>query len=269
MTLDSCYHRSVDLGLNGKVAMVAAASKGIGLATAKMLSAEGCRMSICARHEESLGSACEEIGGPVRGYIADVGKAADLESWVSKTSSELGAPDILVTNTGGPPAGTLDQMTDEQWQSGFDTTVMNVVRLVRVVAPGMAERAWGRIVHITSLVAKEPSEALPISSTLRAGLMALVRLQARQYASAGVTVNAVLPGHTMTDRQVHLAELRARDAGVSVAQAMDFQARGIPMGRIAEPDEIAAAIVFLCSKQASYISGINLLADGGLVRGSV
>lgn len=257
----------MNLGLDGKLAMVAAASKGIGLATARMLANEGCRVSICARNEVTLGRACEQIGGTVRGYVADVAKASEVQSWVMKTSAELGEPDVLVTNTGGPPAGRLDLISDEHWQTGFDSTIMNVVRLVRLIAPGMAGRGWGRIVHITSLVAKEPSEALPISSTLRAGLMALVRLQAQQYAGAGVTVNAVLPGHTMTGRQLHLAELRSLESGISVDEAMANQARSIPVGRIAEPDEIAAAIVFLCSEQASYISGINLLADGGLVRG--
>ncbi|MFY9233060.1 MAG: SDR family oxidoreductase [Fimbriimonadaceae bacterium] len=258
----------MDLGIHGKVAMVAAASKGIGLACAKMLSQEGCRVSICARNEERLGEACAEIGGTVRGYVADVTASDDLERWAAHTAAELGPPDILITNTGGPPAGPLDQMTDEQWQSGFHATIMNVVRLVRLVAPGMADRGWGRIVHITSLVAKEPSAMLPISSTLRMGLQALVRLQGRQYAPAGVTVNAVLPGHTLTDRQTHLADLRSQREGIGISEAMALQALSIPMGRIAEPDEIAAAAVFLCSQQAAYVTGTSLLVDGGLVAGA-
>lgn len=254
---------AVELGLDGRVALVAAASKGIGLATARVLAAEGCRVSICGRSEASLGEACEAIGGTVRGYVADVRSPEDLERWVGHTGSELGAPDIVVTNTGGPPAGTLSSMGDSEWLEGFESTLLNVVRLVRLVGPGMAERGWGRIVHVSSLVAREPSPMLPISSTLRMGLQNLTRLQATEFAAQGVTVNAVLPGHTLTDRQRHLARLRAEREGGSEAEALVRQAEGIPMRRIADPREIADAIAFLCSERASYITGVSLLVDGG------
>lgn len=247
--------------------MVAAASKGIGLACAQALAREGCLVSICARDEIRLGQACAEIGGTVRGYVTDVADSAQLERWFESTRSELGSPSILVTNTGGPPAGPLDEMGDEQWQAGFEATLLNVVRLVRLAGPRMASEGWGRIVHVTSLVAKEPSSILPISSTLRMGLMGLVRIQAKQYAAAGVTVNAVLPGHTMTGRQIHLAGLRAAREGISVEEALSLQAKAIPAGRIGKPEEIAAAVAFLCSEPASYITGVNLLVDGGLVSG--
>lgn len=257
----------MELGIRDKVAMVTAGSKGIGLACAKRFGEEGCRVSICGRTAETLGKACEAIGGTVRGYRADVSLAADLERWVSSTAAELGAPDILVTNTGGPPAGTFDQMTDEQWQMGVDSTLMNVVRLVRLVAPGMESRGWGRIVHITSLVAKEPNPMLPISSTLRTGLMALTRLQAVHLAAAGVTVNGVLPGHTLTDRQRHLASLRAEKMNITIDEALAMQAEEVPAKRLAEASEIADAVAFLSSERASYITGVNLLVDGGLTRG--
>lgn len=257
----------MDFGLEGKVAMVAAASKGIGLAIAKELAAEGCRISICARNEEALGEACADIGGTVRGYRCDVTRDADLEHWANATAAELGPADILVTNTGGPPAGNWTQMTDEQWQLGVDSTLLNVVRLVRRVSPGMRVRGWGRIVHITSLVAKEPSPILPISSTLRAGLMALTRLQSTELAPHGVTVNAVLPGHTLTDRQRHLATLRAEKSGGTTEEALAKQGEEVPVGRLADPSEIAAAVAFLCSARASYVTGVNLLVDGGMTRG--
>lgn len=249
------------------MALVAAASKGIGLATAQGLAREGCRVSICARTESTLGEACATIEGVVRGYVADVRSSDALERWVSHTSSELGAPDILVTNTGGPPAGELSSISDAQWQEGFESTLLNVVRLVRLVAPGMAERGWGRVVHVSSLVAREPSDVLPISSTLRMGLQNLTRLQATEYAARGVTVNAVLPGHTLTDRQRHLARLRAEREGTSEAQALERQAAQIPMKRIADPEEIADAIVFLCSERAAYVTGVSLLVDGGATHG--
>lgn len=257
----------MDLGIRNKVAMVAAGSKGIGKAVARSLADEGCRVSICGRTEESLSEACQEVGGIVRGYRADVSNLADLEKWVAATTSELGPPDILVTNTGGPPAGTFDQMTDEQWQTGVDSTLMNVVRLVRLVAPGMQEHKWGRIVHITSLVAKEPNPILPISSTLRAGLMALTRLQAAHFAGDGMTVNGVLPGHTLTDRQRHLANLRAETLQITMDEALEKQAEEVPAKRLADPSEIAAAVAFLSSESAGYINGVSLLVDGGLTRG--
>lgn len=256
----------VDLGLEGKVAMVAAASKGIGLAAARALAREGCLVSLCSRGEGIL-RAAESIGARARGYVVDVSVEGDLQSWVSRTRSDFGAPDILVTNTGGPPAGSLADMTDGQWREGFESTLLNVVRLVRLVSPSMAEQAWGRIVHVTSLVAKEPNPVLPISSTLRAGLMALVRLQAAELGPAGVTVNCVLPGHTLTDRQTHLLELRAEREGVSLEEATRRQAAAVPLRRLADPEEVASAIAFLCSERASYITGTNLLVDGGLVKG--
>lgn len=257
----------MELGISGKVAMVAAASKGIGLAVAKALSAEGCHVSICSRNQETLGKAAAEIGGTVRGYVADVSKPADLEHWISATTSELGPPDILVTNTGGPPAGPVDQMTDEQWQLGIDSTLLNVVRLVRLVSPSMKERGWGRIVHITSLVARDPSPVLPISSTIRSGLMALTRLQAQELGRFKVTVNGVLPGHTLTDRQTHLANLRAEKEGISVDEAFRLQAEQVPLKRLAEPMEIANVVAFLCSEPASYITGESILVDGGITKG--
>lgn len=258
----------MNLGLQGRLAMVAAGSKGIGRAVAKTLVEEGCRVSICARGEEGLGQACEAIGGSVRGYVADVSKPEDLERWVAYTRAELGEPDILVTNTGGPAAGTVDAITDEQWVEGFHSTLLNVVRLTRLVAPGMCERGWGRIVHLTSLVAKEPADILAISSTLRSGLMALTRLQARTYGPHGVTVNGVLPGHTLTDRQVHLAEVRAARSGGTVEEALAANAALAAVGRLGRPEEIAATVAFLCSEQAAFVTGVNLPADGGALRGT-
>lgn len=257
----------MDFGLHGKVAMVAAASKGIGLACAKELAAEGCAVSICARTEEDLERAAGEIGEETRTYVVDVANPEDLAWWVATTQSDLGSPDILVTNTGGPPAGSVWELTDEQWRHGVESTLLNVTRMTGLVAPMMRERGWGRIVHITSYVARTPSLLLPISSTLRAGLIALTKVQAGELAAQGITVNGVLPGSTATDRQRHLAEIRAGKEGVSLEQALARQAQEIPMKRMAEPEEIAAAVAFLCSEQAAYITGQSLLVDGGLSAG--
>ena len=257
----------MDLGLKGKVALVAAGSKGIGLAAAKMLAAEGCRVSICGRNQESLDGAVFAIGHGAIGIVCDVSSASDIDRWISESRSRLGPIDILVTNTGGPPAGSWQVITDEQWQSGFDSTLMNVVRMVRTVAPEMKERGWGRIVHNTSLVAKEPNALLPISSTLRAGLMALTRLQALELAPFGITVNGVLPGHTLTDRQLHLADIRANRDGITPQEALLMQASEVPMKRLGKPEEIAAAIAFFCSQPGAYITGTSLLVDGGMTKG--
>lgn len=257
----------MEFGISGRVAMVAAASKGIGYATAQVLVAEGCQVSICGRTEETLEQAAAELGSDVRPYVVDVASPDDLAWWVEQTRQDLGPVSILVTNTGGPPAGPLEQLTDEQWQTGFDGTLMNVVRLVRLVADDMKKDQWGRIVHVTSLVAKEPNRILPISSTLRTGLMALTRLQAAELAPHGITVNGVLPGHTLTDRQRHLADLRAEREGISAEEALAKAASEVPMGRLADPVEIAAAVAFLCSAPASYVTGTSLLVDGGITKG--
>lgn len=255
----------MDLGLDGKVAMVAAGSKGIGLAAAQELAQEGCRVSICARNPDALDAAVAAIPGGV-GIVVDVARADDLDRWFSETRRLLGPVEILVTNTGGPPVGLVGSLEDVQWRDGVDSTLMNVVRMVRLAAPDMVAQGWGRIVHVTSLVAKEPNPILAISSTLRAGLMALTRLQASELASAGITVNGVLPGHTLTDRQRELAEVTARAQGITVDRALELRAESVPMKRLADASEIAAAIAFLCSARASYVTGVNLLVDGGLTK---
>lgn len=246
--------------------MVAAGSKGIGLATAQGLSREGVKISLCGRTEETLEQAAESIETQCETYVVDVANPDDLTWWYEQTCTDMGNPDILITNTGGPAAGDFLDLIDEQWEAGFQSTLMNVIRLSKLVYPGMSENQWGRIVHITSLVAKDPSLMLPISSTLRTGLRSLTKIQAKEFGSVGITVNSVLPGHTLTDRQTHLAEIRAKKDGITVEEAIAETAKLVPLGRLADPNEIANAIVFLCSTPASYISGINLLVDGGLTQ---
>ncbi|MBS1716928.1 MAG: SDR family oxidoreductase [Armatimonadetes bacterium] len=257
----------MDFGITGRVAMVAAASKGIGLATARALAAEGCQISICGRNEETLEAAAESISPDTRSYVVDVTQAEDLAWWHEQTVADLGPVDILVTNTGGPPAGAPGSLTDEQWQLGVDSTLLNIERLSRLVIPTMRERKWGRVVHITSLVAKEPNRLLTISSTLRAGIMALTRLQGAEFGPDGVTVNGVLPGHTLTDRQLHLADIRSKEQGISPEAVLAQTALEIPLRRLADASEIAAAVAFLCSQPAGYINGVSLLVDGGLTKG--
>jgi 3-oxoacyl-[acyl-carrier protein] reductase len=261
----------MDLGIQGRVAMVAAGSKGLGKASALALAQAGCKLSICARSPEALAATAAELralGADVLAAEADVTLAGDLAQWADATQKRFGAIDILVTNTGGPPAAPFAALTDAQWRSGIDSTLMNVVHLCKLVLPGMQDRQWGRIVHITSFVAKEPVALLTISSTLRAGLSALTKTLATQVGPDGVTVNAVLPGHAMTDRQLHLAEIRMAEQGITLEEYLGRLAQDIPLRRVADPQEIGDAVAFLASERASYITGQSLTVDGGLTKGT-
>ena len=251
--------------------MVAAGSKGLGRAAALALAAEGCAVSICGRGEAALAATRADLaalGVPVLAGVADVSRAEDLDRWHRDTAAALGPVDILVTNTGGPKAAGFDGLSDEDWAAGVASTLMNVVRLTRLVLPGMRARGWGRLVHITSLVAKQPLPLLTISSTLRAGLSGLTRTLALETAKEGITVNAILPGHVMTDRQVHLAEVKSAAEGISMDDYFARTATTIPAGRIGRPEEVGAVIAFLCGAPASYVTGQSLLVDGGLVQGT-
>ena len=261
----------MQLGIAGKVAMVAAGSKGLGRAAAHALAAEGCAVSICGRGAEALAATKAELaalGVPVLATPVDVTSAADLVRWHQATEAELGPVAILVTNTGGPKAAEFANLTDADWCAGVDSTLLNVVRMTRLVLPGMRAQQWGRIVHITSLVAKQPYPLLTISSTLRAGLSGLTRTLALETARDGITVNALLPGHVMTDRQIHLAEVKAKASGITPEEHFARQAESIPVGRIGRPEEVGAVIAFLCGQPASYLTGQSLLVDGGLVQGT-
>jgi 3-oxoacyl-[acyl-carrier protein] reductase len=257
----------MELGLKGRVAMVAAATRGIGLAAAQALAREGAVVSVCGLDAGRLEKAAAALGAPHKAYRCDLASGADIEAWHRDTVRELGAPSILVTNTGGPPAGTPLALSEEQWRKGFENTVLNVVRLVALAAPAMKEAGWGRIVHVTSLVAKDPDPLLSISSTLRAGLSSLARVQARELGPHGVTVNAFLPGHTETDRQTHLLEIRAGQRGRSVDAERAAAALAIPLRRMASAAEMGDLIAFLCSERAAYVTGAQLLADGGVTGG--
>src|SRR5262249_3598727 len=229
----------MELGIRGRTAMVAAGSKGLGRAIATALVNEGARVSIAARSPGPLAEteqALRAAGGGVLAMPIDVSKADDLERWHAATVSRFGAPALVVTNTGGPPVGQLEVLAEDAWHSGIESTLMNVVRMCRLVLPAMRAAKYGRIVHLTSFVAKRPMALLTIPPTLRAGLSALTTPLAAQVAADGITVNAVPPGNFLTDRQIHLNEIRAQQHGTTRAAWEERIQSEIPARRFGRPE---------------------------------
>jgi 3-oxoacyl-[acyl-carrier protein] reductase len=263
----------MDLGLAGKVAVVAGASQGLGRAIAVALAAEGADLVINARSAEKLERVKQEIadatGVRVEAVAADLTEPDGAARLISAAADAFGRVDILVTNTGGPPAGLFEDHTAEVWRHAIAQNLESVVNLMRAVLPGMKERRWGRIVNVTSISVKQPVEGLVLSNSLRAGVTGLAKTISNEAAPFNVTVNNVLPGYTTTERLVHLAEANAERAGTTVEQAYEQWVREIPMGRLAEPPELAAVAAFLCSEQASYVTGQSIAVDGGWIKGLI
>ena len=261
----------MDLGLAGKVALVTAASKGMGRACAMGLAAEGARVVMCARTEADLKAAAEEIRAKTKAEVvampADVTKKDDVAALVDRALKTFGGVDILVANAGGPPRGYFEEMSDEQWQGAFDVLLASAVGLIRAVLPGMKERRFGRILNVTSITVKQPVENLILSNALRAAVTGMARTLASEVASFGITVNNVLPGYTRTERLEELAEATARRTGETSAEFYARLEREIPMRRVGDPRELAALCAFLASERASYVTAQSIAADGGWIRG--
>lgn len=260
----------MDLGLRGKVALVAAASKGLGRAVAEELAAEGASLVICARGEESLEKARSEIAGATGAQViavaGDVSRADDVARIAGAGLDQFGRIDILVTNAGGPPSGTVESLTPEMWQSAVDLTLMSVVNLTTQVLPGMKERKWGRIININSIAAKQPVDGLMLSNSIRSAVTGFARTLANEVATYGITVNSILAGYTRTLRVEQLAEAASKREGVSREAALGRWEAEIPMGRLGEPREFAALAAFLASERASYITGSSIAVDGGWIK---
>lgn len=260
----------MDLGLQGRVALVAAASKGLGKAVALGLAREGCRVSIFSRDEGNIAAAAEEIraatGAEVLAQAADVTRYEDIKRVVRGTVDRFGRIDILFTNAGGPPAGYFEDFDDQAWQKAFELNLLSVVRLIRETLPHMKRSGWGRIINSTSYTLRQPLPDLMLSNSLRSGVVAMAKTLADQVARDGITVNNLAPGRIETERIVQLDRARAQREGRSEQEVRQENIRAIPAGRYGRPDEYAAAAVFLASEAASYITGVTLLVDGGLLR---
>lgn len=243
----------MDLGLDGKKALVMGASSGLGKAIAQTLRQGGAEVAICARGKDRLEATALEIGASP--MVCDLSQPEAGQHAVEQAEREIGPLDILITNTGGPPVGGFLDVSGEMWQQGFQGLWMSAVDGIRAALPGMQQRGWGRIVLVTSLAAKEPVANLTVSNALRAGLLGLTNTVSREVAAQGVTVNSVLPGYTKTER---LAELGVSDEELSA---------NIPAGRLGRPEELAALTAFLCSQWAGYITGQAISVDGGQLRG--
>ena len=261
----------MELGLRGKVALVSASSKGLGRAIAEELAAEGASLVMCARGEETLRQTAESIrkntGVKVVDIAADVSTQPGIDSVTKAALDKFGRVDILVTNSGGPPSGPFESYTPEMWEAAMRLLLMSAVGLARAALPGMKERRWGRILNVTSIAVKQPIDGLLLSNTVRAGLTGWAKTVSNEVAAEGVTVNNVAPGYTLTERQNELAEVRGKAAGKSKQEVIESWALQAPMRRMAQPEEIAAAVAFLASERASYITGVTLAVDGGWVKG--
>lgn len=259
----------MDLGIAGRLALVTGASQGIGRAIATTLAKEGAKVVVAARSAEKLQELEREIerdGGEAHAVAADIARPDELERLVAEAQS-LGTVELLMGNTGGPRPGAAQHQKAQDFQAAAEQLLYPMVSLVNALLPGMQSRHFGRILFITSLAVKEPIENLALSNTLRAALTGYAKTLAREVAAAGITVNTLGPGYTLTERVEEVFAFRARNQGISLEAAYAQQTTQIPAGRMASPQEIADVAVFLLSARASYLTGQAIMVEGGAIRG--
>jgi len=259
----------MDLGLRGKVALVTAASKGIGLGTAKVLAREGMNVAISSRNAESLEKArtllAAEAGSEILAIPADMTVREDLERLVETTSSRLGGVDVLVYNTGPPKPGTFAELTYADWVEATKLLLLSAVTLTQAVTPHMKSRKWGRLIYITSFTLKQPVANLVLSNTVRLGIAGLSKSLSRELAPYGITSNGIIQGYVRTDRTLRLVEERASKTGASVEETYKEMAKSIPLGRYAESEEVGSLAAFIASERGAYLNGGMFTIDGGLI----
>jgi 3-oxoacyl-[acyl-carrier protein] reductase len=261
----------MESGLRNRVAIVAASSQGIGRATALAFAAEGAHLALCARNRDALDRVAEEArhrhGVSVYTETFDVADDRRVRQFAEATHRHFGRIDVCVTNAGGPPAKPFLDTAMPEWDEAYQLNLRSIVSFAQAVLPYMQQARWGRIVTITSITVKQPVPELVLSNSIRAGVLGLVRSLATQFGPDNITINNVGPGYTATARIKDLAEVNARTAGISVADYEKRLSQDIPLRRLAQPEEVADAIVWLASERASYITGQTILVDGGAYRG--
>jgi 3-oxoacyl-[acyl-carrier protein] reductase len=262
----------MDLGLQARVALVTAASRGLGRACALALAREGTRVAICARSEDGLAAAARDIaavGEPPLTIQADVARAADAAMVVRRVAEHYGRLDVLVTNSGGPPLGAFSELTDEQWLDAFAHVHLSVVRMVREALPYMREADYGRIIAIQSSSVKQPVDSLTLSNGIRPAVAGLFKSLCVELGKGSITVNLVLPGVIMTDRIARAQAARAERLGRPLDEQLATLTARIPLGRIGDPEELANVVTFLASERSSYVTGAVWQVDGGLIQSNI
>jgi 3-oxoacyl-[acyl-carrier protein] reductase len=265
----------MDLGLDNKVALILAASKGMGLACAKGFYAEGAQVIICSRSEENLKKAVKEIekinppskNPTILPIIADLMYEDQIKNLVEETTQRFGHIDIVVHNAGGPPSGQIESITKKDWVNSIDLNLLSFIRLTKLVLPIMEKQNYGKIIAITSVSVKQPLDTLVLSNTTRLGVVGYAKTIANVYAKKGILVNVVCPGPTLTDRLKDLISKTAQDTGKTFRDVERTWVDQIPLGRLGKPEELANLVVFLASDKASYITGTVIQVDGGFVKG--
>jgi 3-oxoacyl-[acyl-carrier protein] reductase len=259
----------MDLGLDGKTALVTGASSGLGLAIARALALEGACVAMVARREEELKKLAAELSAASKRRVlpvpGDVGKPSEAERVARAAEEILGPIDILVANAGGPPSTLFESTTEQQYVDAINVNLLGSIRLAHAVVPGMRSRKWGRVIFLTSMAAKQPVAGLLLSNTARAGLLGFAKTLANELAKDNVLVNTVLPGHFDTPRAIELAEMRAKRENRPVDDVLAARKSSIPMGRAGDPKEFASVVAFLASERASYVTGTAIQIDGGII----
>ena len=261
----------MELGLKNKVALVPASSKGIGLGVAKVLAAEGCKVVVSSRNQDSISKTREVIvketgNNNVFAMRADLTLKEDIDHLVDLATSRFGTIDILAYNTGPPKPGTFADLNDADWEQGVKLLLMSAVWLTKRVVPGMVQRKWGRLIYITSSTLRQPVPNLVLSNTVRLSLAGLSKSLALEYGLKGITSNGIMQGHILTDRQRQVAKDISSRSGKSVDEAMKQMLQDVPAGRYGMSEEVGHLVAFLASDKASYINGAMLAVDGGLIR---
>ncbi len=261
----------MNLVIKDRVALIAASSQGIGRATAEAFAAEGCRVAMCARNQQNLQAAAEQIrkqyNAEVFAAACDVTDPRAVSRFVAAVSEKFGSVDICVTNAGGPPAKGFLSASLEDWQHALDANFLSAVYFAREVVPHMQRKKWGRIITLTSITTKQPVADLVLSNAVRAAVVGLVKSLANEFGKDGILVNNVGPGFTATDRLKELARAGAASSGKTEQEFFDRWAADAPLKRLGDPREVAETIVWLASERASYITGQTVLVDGGMYKG--